>query len=84
MSGQSKAGSAVETLTNTVVGFGLNYLANLVVLPYFFGHSIGLALNFYMGLVYTVISVVRGYALRRFFNGPLHRFTQRLFPVWRY
>lgn len=77
---QSKTASLVEALVNTVIGFGLNYAMGLLILPLYFGHSISAAANFHMGLLYTVISVARSYALRRWFNGRLHALTTRLFP----
>lgn len=73
---QSKKASLVEALSNTVIGFAINYTANLVILPLFFGHSISLAANFGMGLIYTVISVARSYVLRRWFN--MKAFNARL------
>jgi hypothetical protein len=44
-----------------------NFLANLTILPWFgFAIKPGQALT--MGAIFTVISVVRSYALRRAFN----------------
>lgn len=68
MSGQTKKHSWMEVWSNIVIGFALNYLANLIVLPIFFGHSISYGAYFIMGLVYTVIAAVRGYFLRRAYN----------------
>lgn len=64
---QSRRSSLIEAAINTLIGFGINYVANLLVLP-IFGMHISLADNFVMGLVYTAISVVRGYVVRRSFN----------------
>ncbi len=67
MRGQTRIGSAIETATNIVVGFSVNYVANITILP-----AIGLPIThsqaFGVGLIYTVISVVRSYGLRRLFN----------------
>jgi len=65
--GQSKRHSWLEAWANIVIGFAINYAANLVILP-LFGFHIGLLDNFYMGLLYTCVSLVRQYALRRYFN----------------
>lgn len=67
---QTKLGSFVESLANTSVGFGINYCANLVVLPWF-GFDVSYSQAALMGVVFTVISVVRGYVVRRYFNGKL-------------
>ena len=69
---QTQLGSLVESLVNTVVGFGVNYIANLVVLP-MFGFDITPKDAFLMGLLFTVISVARGYVVRRWFNTGLNK-----------
>jgi len=74
---QTKTESLIEALTNTFIGFWINYCANLVILPLFFGITVGLGTNFAMGLVYTGISVARSYVIRRWFNARLHRFAHR-------
>jgi len=43
-----------------------------------FGFHISLANNFYMGLLYTVVSVVRSYSIRRWFNLYIHRAAVRI------
>jgi hypothetical protein len=58
---QTKLGSIAEALANIAVGFGVNFAANMVILPAF-----GFAA---IGLLYTGISLVRSYVLRRWFNG---------------
>ena len=64
---QSRRWSAIESATGVVVGCGINFAANLVVLPWFGFHpSVGDALG--IGLVFTAIALVRNYAIRRFFN----------------
>lgn len=79
---QSKRASLAETLFNTKVGFAINFVANLVILP-MFGFPIKPGPAFAMGLVFTVISIVRGYFVRRLFNHPpfaaaIDRFNDRL------
>lgn len=68
---QTRKGSIVETVVNTAVGFAINWGANMVVLP-LFGLPITGGQAFHMGLVFTAISIARGYVLRRTFN----RFTE--------
>lgn len=65
---QTKLGSFAEAWANIAVGFTVNYFANLLIFP-LFGLHIGLAANFLMGAIYTAISLVRSYILRRWFNG---------------
>ena len=65
---QTQLGSFVEAWANIAVGFGINYFANLMVLP-LFGLAVTPAKAFGIGLIFTVISLVRAYMLRRYFNG---------------
>jgi hypothetical protein len=65
---QTKLGSMAEAWANIAIGFTINYVANLLIFP-LFGMHISLLNNFYMGCIYVLISLVRSYALRRWFNG---------------
>lgn len=69
---QSRLGSFVESCVNTAVGFGINFMANMLVLP-LFGFKVTGEQAFWMGVIFTVISVVRGYSLRRLFNAAHRR-----------
>jgi hypothetical protein len=66
---QSKLGSIVEAWANIAVGFGVNFAANMFLLPLFGFSTLTLRTNFEIGALYTVISLVRSYVLRRWFNG---------------
>ena len=54
---------------NIAVGFTINYCANLIILPLFGFASLTPGKNFIIGLLYTVISLVRQFVIRRWFNG---------------
>lgn len=75
---QTKLGSLVEVIINTIIGFTINYIANLIILPIFFGLHVSLTANFVMGLLYTLISVVRSYVIRRWFNSYIHRAAMKI------
>lgn len=64
---QTRLGSWLEAWANIAVGFGINWCANLVVLP-LFGFHVSAGQAFHIGLVFTGISLVRSYCLRRLFN----------------
>ncbi len=64
---QSKLESWIEALANIVVGFTINFFANLIILPWF-GFNITAGKAFGIGLVFTAISLLRSYWLRRLFN----------------
>lgn len=64
---QSKKGSFVEALTNTAIGWSINLVANLVVLPWF-GFDVTVTQAIGIGVIFTGISIARGYFVRRAFN----------------
>lgn len=65
---QTHLGSLVESLANIAVGFGINFTANMLVLP-MFGFNVSASDALGIGLVFTAISLARGYVIRRWFNG---------------
>ena len=70
---QTRLMSMIEAWANVMVGYWLSVAANLVVLPMFgFDVTPGQAIG--IGIVFTAISLVRSYLLRRWFN----KFTKRL------
>jgi len=74
---QTKLGSAIEAFVNTFIGFGVNTIANMVILPAYGFTSLTWSSNMELGLIYTGISVIRGYAIRRWFNAKLHAAAER-------
>ena len=64
---QSKRWSLIEAATNTIVGYALAVATQFAVFP-LFGLQVGVIDNLGLGLIFTVVSVLRGYALRRVFE----------------
>lgn len=64
---QSKGRSLKEALASTAIGFGISYIANIVVLNAF-ALPVGPGKALYISVIFTMISVVRGYLVRRYFN----------------
>jgi len=64
---QSKRRSALEAASNVTVGFLVAVGANLLVLPAF-GYEVTIIDSFAIGWVFTVISMLRSYFLRRLLN----------------
>lgn len=64
---QSKKHSLIEAITNTAVGFGISLLSIFIILP-LVGIESTPGKNVVITLYFTVISIVRGYVLRRVFN----------------
>jgi hypothetical protein len=60
--------SLVEAITNVLVGYGLAVLTQILVFP-IFGLRASLSDNLAIGIVFTIVSIARSYALRRLFEG---------------
>jgi hypothetical protein len=65
--GQSRGMSAVETCTSTIIGLSVAYTTQLVVFPLYDIH-VTHATHAGITLIFTVVSLVRGYLVRRLFN----------------
>ncbi len=75
--GQTPRGAIVEAWMNIAIGFSVNYAANFLLLP-LVGASFTASENFALGWIYTAISIVRQYAIRRWFNNLIHTTAARL------
>lgn len=64
---QRRLHSVIESLANVAVGYTVNVAANFLIFP-LFGWALNWRQNVQMGVLYTVISIVRSYLLRRAFN----------------
>ena len=65
---QTQLGSFTEAWVNIAIGFTINYIANLAILPAFGFTSLTPGKNFIIGCLYTIISLARSYVVRRWFN----------------
>lgn len=72
---QTRLGSLIEAIINVVIGFAINFTANMLIFP-LFGFHITARDNLLLGLIYTVISVARSYCIHRWFNAKLHMMAQ--------
>jgi hypothetical protein len=66
---QTRVDSLMESLTNIVIGFGINFIANILILPAVLGVPVNLHELGLIGIFFTIVSVIRSYTLRRIFNG---------------
>ncbi len=74
---QTRLGSLIEVCINILIGFSINWIANMYILP-LYGFAITGGQAFSMGLIFTVISVVRSYVIRRWFNAMLRKASERM------
>ena len=70
---QSKMESIIETLTNVGIGWLISFIANMLVLP-LFGYNINLTDGVLISIIFTIISIVRGYVVRRWFNSKERKY----------
>lgn len=59
--------SALEAIANVAIGNGISFVANLIVLP-LFGYHVTMADAFGIGVIFTAISLIRSFFVRRLFN----------------
>ena len=69
---QQRKWSFAESVCNVAIGYFVALLSQIIIFPLFNIH-VSLEQNAYIGLLFTVVSIVRSYCLRRLFN----RFTER-------
>jgi hypothetical protein len=74
---QSRTASLIESVFNVVIGYGVALASQLAIFP-MFGIHLPLSDNLAIGAWFTIISLVRSYAIRRWFNARLHRAAQKL------
>jgi hypothetical protein len=76
---QSRVMSLVEAVTNVVVGFLLALLTQIAVFP-LFGLVVSAADNLLISMIFTAVSIVRSFTLRRIFEAVRVRRAKRRTP----
>ena len=71
---QTKLESLAEVIINVIIGWGIGLLTQLAVFPIFDIH-VTFSDQFWISVVFTVVSIVRSYAIRRWFNAGIHKVT---------
>lgn len=74
---QSRLSSFIEACFNVAIGFAINFVANHFILP-LIGFNISVSQNLFIGVLYTIISVIRSYTIRRWFNARLRNAAELL------
>lgn len=64
---QTKLQSLLESVTNILIGYIVAVLSQVAIFP-LFSINIPLSDNLLIGAYFTVISLVRSYVVRRYFN----------------
>ena len=64
---QSKLQSLIESLTNILIGYLTALLSQILIFP-LFDIYVTFQDNLLIGLYFTIISLIRSYLVRRYFN----------------
>lgn len=64
---QSRRMSLLESTFNIAIGYLVALMTQLVVFP-LLDIEVSINQNILIGIIFTVVSLIRSYALRRFFN----------------
>jgi hypothetical protein len=67
MNGQTRGMSWLEAIGNTMIGYLVALVSQLIVFPAL-GIAVTLSQNLLIGVIFMTISLVRSYLLRRLFN----------------
>ena len=64
---QSKKQSFIESLTSVGIGWLIGVILNMLVLP-LFDYDVSLTDGVLISIIFTAVSVIRSYIIRRLFN----------------
>lgn len=82
---QTRRESMIEATVSTLIGFGISYFAWIWIVAPLFGLPITHGVNFAITCIFTVVSLIRGYGVRRLFaSGGWEKFRSWIggFHVW--
>jgi hypothetical protein len=74
---QSKLGSLLEAFAHTSIGYFLSLFVQLIVYP-MYGATFTFGQNIQIGLIFMVVSLIRGYVIRRWFNDRIHKAAMKM------
>ena len=75
--GQTRREIIIEVWISILIGFGINWIMNWFLLP-MVGATFTAAENFWLGAIYTLVSVLRGFAVRRWADRHIRQFATSL------
>lgn len=64
---QTRTQSLIESILNVIIGYGVALTTQIIVFP-MFDMQVRLRDNIAIGLIFTAVSIVRSYFVRRLFN----------------
>ena len=64
---QSKKYSIIESVTNTLIGLVTSFIIQLIIYP-LLDIPVSIGQNIIITFVFLIVSIIRGYLIRRLFN----------------
>jgi len=64
---QTKNKSIIESIAQTIIGLGTSILIQVILYP-IMGIPVTFAQNIIITIVFFIVSIIRGYLVRRYFN----------------
>jgi len=74
---QTRISSFIESLMNILIGYFVALASQLLIFP-LFNINISIETNLWIGAWFTLISLIRSYIIRRWFNARLHKLSLTL------
>lgn len=74
---QTRLGSFLEALVNTLVGLVVSLVSTIFIMPIVGVHTT-MGQNLELTMYFTLVSIARSYLLRRYFNARLHAALEHL------
>lgn len=74
---QSRTESLIETVVGTVIGYVVALCAQMIIFP-LYGIEASMSVNLWITFWFTLVSVVRGYIIRRWFNKRLRTMAEKM------
>lgn len=72
---QSRKHSLLEVVCSTFVGYGVALTTQILIFP-LYGLETNMAVDMQISMIFTVVSVIRSYIFRRFFNRFMGKSTK--------
>ena len=71
---QSKKDSLIESLTSVGIGLFIGVILNMLILP-LFDYDVSLTDGVLISIIFTAVSIIRSYIIRRWFNSKEEQVT---------
>ena len=74
---QTRLGSLIESLINVAIGLVVAIISQRLIFP-IYGIMVPLSTNLWIAAWFTVVSIIRSYVIRRWFNARIHKAAENL------